>query len=472
MSNSTRGAARRHNILNGDLRRQVLLLSLPTVLQQFLTFCVGMFDTWLSGRIDAAATSAIGLSAYIGWLGGLLVMTVSVGTTAMVSRHCGANELPQANRVMNVSLLMGQLLGVVMSVLLFLLAPAFVAGFNMSGRTGQIALNYLRLDACGHLLTGVTMVGVAALRGSGDMKLPLAVLGTISVLNMIISVLLVYGIGPDRLISFPVEVVPALGVYGIAGGTVSARLMGGLLMLIVLRIGSDPLKLSLSLMKPDAVIIRRLVNLGRFAMAESLLNWIGQFAFLMIIRRVVIAGVGEDVVFAAHVVGIQVEAITYLPAMAWGQSAATVVGQSLGAGKLKRAYKAGFEATLQCGILGTIVTGVFFFGAHAIYSAMHRDPQVISVGVPAFKAMAMFQLPLIMFLVFRTALHGAGDTRFPMIVSLTGVFLLRLPGAWLLGVYCQFGLLGAWCGMFMDILLRACLMTWRYARAAWLRIRV
>ena len=458
--------------MHGNLRQQILVLAVPTLLQQFLTFCVGMFDTWLSGRIDAAATSAIGMSAYIGWLGGLLVMSVSVGTTALVSRNCGAGELTHANRVMNVSLLLGQVLGVVMSVVLFLMAPVFVAGFNMTGRTAEIALNYLRLDACGHLLTGVTMVGVAALRGAGDMKRPMAILGAISILNMIVSVSLVYGIGPDSPISFPMQLLPAFGVYGIAGGTVTARLMGGLAMLFVLRIGSDPLKLSLSLMKPDSVIVRRLVSLGRFAAADSLLNWCGQFTFLMIIRRVVMPGVGDDVVFAAHVVGIQVEAITYLPAMAWGQAAATVVGQSLGAGKLKRAYKAGFEAALQCGMLATLVTGIFFFGAKAIYTAMHQDPQVVAVGTPAFQALAMFQLPLILFLVFRTALHGAGDTRFPMLVSLTGVFLLRLPGAWLMGVYFQFGLVGAWCGMFADIFLRACLMTWRYSRARWLRIQV
>lgn len=467
-----RGGVRRHLILHGNLRQQIILLALPTLLQQFLVFCVGLFDTWLSGQIDAAATSAIGVSAYIGWLGGLLVSTVSVGTTAMVSRHCGAKEFSDANRVMNVSLLAGQILSLAMAALLFLLAPVFVSSFRLSGRTAEVALNYLRLDALGHVLTGTTIVGAAALRGSGDMKRPMAVLGTISVVNMFVSVGLVYGVGPDRALWFPVPLAPALGVYGIAAGTVTARITGGLVMMLVLRLGSPPLRLTPSLLKPDRDIFRRLRHLGSFAGVDSLVNWCGQFLFLMIIKSVVMPGIEPDAIFAAHVVGIQVEAITYLPAIAWGQSAATVIGQSLGAGKLRRARRAGLEATGQCGVLAAVVTAVFFLGASGIYSIMHRDAQVIEVGVPAFQAMALFQLPLIIFLVMRSALHGAGDTRIPMFASIIGIFTLRLPGAWLFGVHFQMGLLGAWVGMFMDISFRALFMLGRYLRGRWLTTRI
>lgn len=465
-------ADRRERILKGNLRQQVILLAMPTLLQQFLTFCVGMFDTWLSGRIDTAATTSIGVSAYVGWLAGLLVSTVSIGTTAMVSRHCGAGEPIQANKVMNVSLLVAQLFGFLMSSSLYLLAPFFVWSFRLQGHTAEVALNYLRLDAIGHLLTGVTLVGAAALRGSGDMKRPMAVLGAISILNMLLSVSFVYGVGPGLGIGVPVPIVPAMGVYGIAAGTVSARLIGGILMLSVLCVGSDPLKLCLHLLKPDFQIIRRLASLGSYAGLDSLIHWCGQFMFLMIIKRVVVPGVDDDALFAAHIVGIQVEAITFLPAMAWGQAAATLIGQSLGAKKLKRAHKAGLEATMQCCIPAIVMTVVFFFGADVIYRIMHTDAQVIQVGVPAFRAMAWFQVPLVTFLVLRSGLQGAGDTRFPMITTIFGNFMLRLPGAWFFGIYLNLGLMGAWCGMFMDIVFRACMMSWRYLSRTWLRIKV
>lgn len=463
---------RRDAILNGQLRRQIMVLAIPTLTQQFLTFCVGMFDTWLAGQIDAAATTAIGVSAYVGWLAGLLVSTVSIGTTALVARHVGANEPDQANRVLGVSMLVGQLLCVCMAGMLYLTAPLFVSSFQLTGTTQQVALNYLRLDAIGHVLTGATLVGSAALRGAGDMKRPMAVLGAISVLNMLVSVALVYGVGPESALWFPVTVVGPQGVYGIAGGTVAARLAGGVIMLAVLFRGSEPIRLQLSLLRFDRAIIGRLSHLGRYAGLDSIINWCGQFTFLMIIRRVVVEGVHDDAVFAAHVIGIQVEAITYLPAIAWGSAAATMIGQSMGAKKLKRAYQAGLEATAQCCVLGLLVTVVFFYGSQAIYELMHTDEQVVRVGVPAFQAMSWFQVPLIILLVLRVALQGAGDTRWPMLATVVGIFCLRLPGAWFFGVYLQMGLLGAWTGMFFDIIFRCLLMSWRYLKARWLRIKV
>lgn len=466
------GTLKTHQILHGSLGQRIFFLALPTLFQQLLTFCVALFDTWLSGRIDAAATSAIGMAAYIGWLAGLLISTVCVGTTAMVARHLGAGEAAQANRVMHVALIVGQLGSLVMSMVLYLLAPVFVVVFGLEGTTAVIGLNYLRLDAIGHLLSGITFVGTAALRGSGDMARPMFVLGAINVLNMILSCCFVYGIGPESPVAASVDWLPAMGVYGIAAGTVCARLIGGVMMACVLLLGSGPLQVRPGLLRPDREIMRRLIALGRFAAADNLIIFAGQFGFLVIVRNVTGTSFSADVVFAAHMVGVQVEALTYLPAVAWGQSAAAIVGQCLGAGKTRRAFRAGMGATLQCCVLGVVVTGIFYRGAEAIYGAMHTDPQITMAGATPFRVLALFQIPLIVFLVLKFALHGAGDTRWPMIATITGTLLLRLPLSWLLGVHMGMGLLGAWTGMFVDITFRAVVLSWRYLDRSWLHRQI
>ena len=461
-----------HQILHSDLGPRIFILAFPTLLQQLLTFCVALFDTWLSGRIDAAATSAIGMAAYVGWLAGLLVSTVSVGTTAVVARHLGAGEPAQANRVMHVALIAGQFGSVGMSVLLYVLAPTFVAAFGLEGATGIAGLNYLRMDSFGHLLTGITFVGAAALRGSGDMARPMMVLGMINVLNMALSCCFVYGIGPQSPIAVSTEWMAPMGVYGIAAGTVCARLLGGLMMSCVLVFGSGVLRFRISLLRLDPVIIKRLVVLGGFAAADNLITWLGQFSFLIIIRNITGMPFSADVIFAAHMVAVQVEAVTYLPAIAWGQSAAAVIGQCLGARKLRRAFRAGKSAVCQCCMLGVIVTIVFYLGAETIYRAMHTDPRIMMAGGAPFRVLALFQIPLIVSLVLKFALQGAGDTRWPMIATIAGTVLFRLPLAWLLGVYLEFGLLGAWTGMFVDITFRGVFLSWRYLGRRWLRQRV
>ena len=132
----------------------------------------------------------------------------------------------------------------------------------------------------------------------------------------------------------------------------------------------------------------------------------------------------------------------------------------------------GHEAATQCSLLGLIITGVFYFGATAIYGVMHDDPAVRAVGVPAFQMLAFFQVPLVLSIVYVFALRGAGDTRYPLWISLAGVLGLRLPLAWYCGVVRDGGLIGAWIGMCADMAFRALLVSIRYARGRWVHTRV
>ena len=68
-----------------SLRRQIFLLALPVLGEQFLTFCIGFFDVYLSGRLGKNETAAIGLSAYISWLASMIFSLIGTGTSAIVS---------------------------------------------------------------------------------------------------------------------------------------------------------------------------------------------------------------------------------------------------------------------------------------------------------------------------------------------------------------------------------------------------
>ncbi len=103
---------------------------------------------------------------------------------------------------------------------------------------------------------------------------------------------------------------------------------------------------------------------------------------------------------------------------------------------------------------------------------MSDEPRVSQVGVPAFRFLALFQLPLATAIIFNTALRGAGDTRSPMIISFIGVVFVRLPVAYYCGVILDWGLLGAWVGMFSDVCLKAVLLSYRYLRGRWTELKI
>lgn len=448
-------------LLTGNIRTTVFWLALPVLGEQVLSFCVGFYDTWLSGQLSAEATAAIGLAAYVGWLASMVFALVGIGTSALVARHVGAGELDEARVVFNRSLTMGLLLGVVVASLLALGAPGFALLLGMTGSTRELVVRYLRIDAVGHVFSSATLVCAAALRGSGNMLTPMLILGLVSVSNIILSSAFVFGWGPWG----------PLGIDGIVLGTVLSRTLGGLIALTVLGRGLDWLRIVPSELWLKGPVVRRILRVGVPAAVDGLVMWGGHFAFLMIIARLGRDGF-DQAIFAAHIVGIQVEALTYLPAVAWGQAAATMVGQSLGARLPDRASRAGHMAARQCGTLGILITAVFFFGARPIYSLMHEDAAVVAVGAPAFRMLALFQIPLIVAIVYTAALRGAGDTRAPLRYTCVSVLGVRVPVALLLGIVAGGGLFGAWIGMCADLALRSTLVFRRFRLGQWSRIQV
>src|SRR5690606_7243546 len=98
---------------------------------------------------------------------------------------------------------------------------------------------------------------------------------------------------------------------------VLARLTGGVLMLVVLIRGVSGLKLLPPWFRFRRADVTRILRIGIPAGLDGLTMWFGHFLFLTIIAEIA-EGRMNRALFAAHIVGIQIEAISYLPATAWG----------------------------------------------------------------------------------------------------------------------------------------------------------
>jgi len=461
------GRASRHHarlreaITGGSIRTTLLVLALPVLGEQLLNSFVAVCDIYLAGRLSKEATAAVGLASYVAWFGSMLFALVGTGTTALVARCAGARQHAEANRFTNQSITLSILCGVTVSAALFLLAPAFARLQGMTGQTYAMAVQYLRIDAMALPMMSIALVGAAALRGAGDTRTPMLVLAVVNILNVIVSVALVYGIGP----------IPRLGFTGIVLGTAAGRVVGGTLMLVVLSIGRSGLRLRRSALGLQREPVRRVLRIGGPAASDGALMWTGHFVFLMIVGRLA-TGELQVAYYAAHMIGVRLEALTYLPAAAWAAAAATMIGQNLGARHPDRARRSGHEAVLQCGVLAVLVGLVFLSCAGGLFALLHKDPLVRQVAVGPFRMLACGQPLLAMSIVYVGALRGAGDTRFPVLITVMGNILVRLPAAYVLGVLWQWGLWGVWLAMCGDFVMRAALAAGRFARGRWIHTRV
>ena len=293
----------------------------------------------------------------------------------------------------------------------------------------------------------------------------------VNVVNVVVSTLLVLGPG----------VVPELGWEGLAIGTACGHGLGGLLVLGLLVRGRAGLQLDLRAMLPDGELIRRLCRIGLPGGMDVLAVVGCHFAYLAIINALGVEAA------AAHGLGIQIEAMAYLSCYAFHVAASTMTGQLLGAGDPKRAARSAIEAcVVGCSLL-TLAAFVFYFGGEwlaGFFTGDIHDPTAVAAG-RLLKIVAWSTPALAVVMVMTGALRGAGDTRWPLVVTFVGLIGVRLPlacfFAWescnlpFLNISVTglgLGVVGAWWAMVIDVVLRSVLLIIRFSRGRWKEINV
>lgn len=448
------------NLPRGPIWWQVWALALPTLCEQALSFLVGVVDTYLAGHVSKEATAAVGIAVYLGWFVMLATSMVGIGSAALISRAIGAGDRRLAARALAQSMILALATGVVVSAASFLGARELADFLTATPQAEDTAAQFMRYVAWGYMLGAVNMIGSAVLRASGDTVTPMLIMAVVNVVNAGLSAALVYG-------WFGVQ----MGVDGIAIGAAAARSLGGVMLLAILLRGVRRLRLDLRLLWPDGPVIRRIMTVGLPAGADTFLMGAAQLAFIKIVKH---TGDGDQstVNMAAHVIAMEVEGFSFMMAIAWGAAAGALVGQYLGAGLPELAARAGHRAALQGGAYGLFSGLLFFSFADLVYSLMSGDAAVRAVGSPAFRILAFAQPFLCAGIVYINALRGAGDTRATMLMTLICGIGLRIPIALLGGIVLGGGLIGAWCGMWADNVVRCFLGLGRFVHGGWKRVRV
>ena len=158
--------------------------------------------------------------------------------------------------------------------------------------------------------------------------------------------------------------------------------------------------------------------------------------------------------------------------MGFGIAAATLVGQNLGANKPDEAVKVGILSFIMSTVLMWSIALIFFIFPEELAGIFSTDNEVIEVTADIVKIIAIFQPALSCSVVITSALQGAGDTKYPMIATLIGIWGVRVTGAGVFGVWLGMGLVGVWLSYALDISLRSIILMRRYIKKKWLKIEV
>ncbi len=405
----------------------ILFLAWPVIIESMLNSLVGLVDTKLSAGLEqgVAATDAIGGASYIMWLMGLVFMALGVGATALISRSVGKGRIGVANAVLGQTVLLSMISGLVVGVLVWFFAPGVPLLLKMTPEAARLFEEYMRIIAIGVPAASVLFALIACSRGAGDSVSPLKVMIVRNVVNMIVS----WAFSGVEIFGFVSPLGFDWGVTGIALGTILGDLAGALYILHKARTGSWGIKLKAIRMRPHAVTVVRLVRLGIPNFLETFGLWIGNF-FIIAFVGLLGSQLMTDGLLGAHIIGIRIEAFSFMPGFGVGMAAATLAGQYLGMGRPDLAKKAVWRCTVIASGLMGFFGGVLIVFPRQITAMLSTQPIHLQEVPSLLVVCGIVQVPFAIGIVLRSAMRGAGDVKAVMALTWTATYAVRLPLAY------------------------------------------
>lgn len=454
------------------IRRMVMLLAWPAIMEMFLSTLVQFVDTAMVGSLGSTAIAAVGVSNSPMWLLMGIFAALGVGSTALVARFVGARQIEDANAVARQSLFMGCALAALVTILALLYADWVPRLMGAEPEVIPQAALYIRVISITFVLHFSSFILSGVLRGAGDTKTPMRINAMANIINIVANFMLIF---PTRTVVLALPgstvlelVVPGagLGLFGAALGTALSRGIAGVIMLWILFSGRQGVKVNLRPLRFDLQVIQRIIKIGLPASGERLIMSGGHMVF-----SVIVLGLGTAQ-YAAHHLAIVAESVSYMPGFGFSMAATTLVGQGLGAGRPKLAAACGYTTWY----LGALVMGgmglIFLVFPEHLIRLFNSDPEIVAYGAMCLRMVALAQLPFSSSMVLTGALRGAGDTVWPLIIAAIGMWPVRLGLAAILVLWLDMGLFGAWLAMVVDLWVRGIITFLRFRSGHWQRVKV
>ncbi len=409
------------------LPRAIVLLAIPMMLELVMESTFGLVDIYFVGKLGSAAVATVGLTGSLIILVFAIVMGLSMGTTATVSRRIGEGNPEGAGLAAWQAILAGILGAVPISLLGAAIAPQMLRW--MGGTEAIVAGSpYTTVLFASSVTIFLLFLNNAILRGAGDAALAMRALWLANLINIVLDPVLIFGIGP----------FPQLGLLGAALATAVGRGTGVAYQFWVLFGGKGRISITRTCLRWERTVFRNLIRISATGMLQF---FVATAAWLGVTRIIALFG---EAVLAGYTVTLRLIHFAILPSWGVSNAAATLVGQNLGAKKPDRAERAvimtGF---VNFAMLGGIAV-IFWAFAKPMIEVFTIDAAVVPHGVESLKILSAGYIFAGFSMVFGQAFNGAGDTATPAWVNFLVYWCWQLPLAYFLSTRLGFEAAGVY----------------------------
>lgn len=438
-----------HPIFN---RRQVFALIIPLMLEQILNSLMGMADTMMVSNVGPEAISAVALVDSINNLLILVFNAMAIGGSIVCAQYLGRRERGEANESARQLVLSTLTISVVIAIPLCLWArPVLSVIFGqVEQRVMDNSVVYMIISTLSYPFMSLYSAGAALMRSEGNSRTPLLVSIVSNVLNIAGNAFLIF--------------VLHLGVFGAALATLASRAFSAVFVMTVLRkegqafVIRDYLKI-----RPD---FRRIYLIMSYGIPSGVENGMFQVGKLLIQSHVSAMG---TMAIAANTLAATLEGFESNAPAGIGLAMMTIVGQCVGARRFGEAKKHLKVMTVYGEIAVSIMCLMVALLVRPITVLSGFDQETADLTVRLVMIVCLCK-PILWAMSFLPsyAFRGAGDVRYPMLVSSISMWLCRVAMTLVLIRVYHMGPEAVWYGMVTDWFARSVVFSFHCRKDKWL----
>lgn len=351
----------RMDMINGSLGDKIIKYAIPLAATGVLQQLFNAADLAVVGHFSGKeAMAAVGSNApVIGLLVNLFV-GISLGSNVIIAKSIGQGDNENISKAVHTSVIVALLGGLFITLSGEFLAPEVVRMLDVPNDVYPLAVKYLQIYLAGMPVILLYNFESAIFRSCGNTQTPLAALVISGILNVVLNLFFVLGLGMD---------VDGVATATVISNLVSSALLFGALMRTELAIRIEPKKL-----RVHGSVLGQILKIGIPAGIQGMI-----FSFANIIIQSAVNSLGTTVM-AASSAAFNLEIFSYYIMNSFGQACTTFVGQNYGAGKSERCLKTLKLCLLQSIVSTAAVSVLILVFSRLLLGIFNTDPDVIATG--------------------------------------------------------------------------------------------
>lgn len=440
--------------------RSAIALMLPMILQNLVTNCMALADSFMVGALGETELAAVTMANSVFYVLSLIIFGIQSGTGVLVAQYYGKGRLDAINRIMGMGYYVSLGLTALIALLSFFFPIQLMQLVTNNPDLWEPGAEYARIVGFSYVCMAFSGVYIAVQRSMENPGLGAILLTVSGALNILLNYMFIFGKWG----------APAMGCAGAAVATLLSRVLEVLVVTgCFFRSKRLPVKPGLML-RPGRIIAGDFIKYSLPVVLNE-----GMWSLAMSLFSIIMGHMPNSTpILAAYTIAGNIDRMAAVALFAAGNAAAVIIGRDIGCGDTKEIYGKGVALNFVCFVTGIISMGILLTIRATLLDGFIFPLMDISAEAGELAKMMLAFIAVVMPLrslnlcnivgVFR----GGGDVRYGLICDIGPLYCVCLPAAALCGLVFGLGITAVYVCICLDDFCKVFLCLPRLRSGKWI----